>query len=188
MFPDRLDAQLEYMEDHPTTDICGTWGENINVNQTHKIQYPLEHREIITSMVLNKSVIDPSVIFRKSIAENIQDLYKSEYPYAGDYKLWTDLANKGYSFANIPEILVQCYPSIEGEDLQKQETSSLWMARLAYVENIVEKIAKEEEEIINMYNSMIDLINKKKMTINRMLNIIYQLYIDYLEKEEEAKE
>ena len=83
--------------------------------------YPLEHEQIVESMLVNNPIAQPAVIFRRSAilaAGNFHDV-KVE-----DYDLWLRVAAEGFRFANLPEALVD-YRVHPASTTQKQVAANL---------------------------------------------------------------
>ncbi len=118
MLADRLQKQVDYMEQHPEIHICGSWTEVFGAEEGI-IRTATYHEEIVSTMLLHNAMIHPSVMIRKSVLEN--NLYQTGYPCAEDYKLWTELASKGFRFANIPEVLLKYRRSANQVTQTRQE-------------------------------------------------------------------
>ena len=93
-------------------------------------------------------------MLRRSVFESRPIIrYSSDYPYAEDYQLWTELASRGFRFANIPEVLLRYRRS----DTQVTEryfdvmyTSGLRI-QMDYAEQVIEQIATKEERYFNYF-------------------------------------
>lgn len=182
MLPCRLQVQYEFMEKHLKIAVCGSWIEKFG-NDERIVQLPGEHEQIVTSMLLSNPMAHPSVMIRKNVFEQLgMELYKREYPCAEDYKLWTDLALKGYHFANIPEVLLRYRCS------EHQVTHTKWNTMLQstqkiqaeYAEEIMEQIVSQEKRYMDFFNSLIDLSNEGLLPLNGLLNIVYRIYVFFL--------
>jgi hypothetical protein len=168
------------MEEHPEVDICGAWAEIIG-NKSGMIKMPVNHKAIVTSMLLYNPMVHPTVILRKSVYENAKFLYQEGYDCAEDYKLWTDLATAGCRFANIPEVLLQYRRS----DNQVTTTRQEMMQRLGlkirgeYAEYVMGKIVKEDEKFYDFFDLLIEYTNERSIGFKQFSNIIFQLYVNY---------
>jgi glycosyltransferase involved in cell wall biosynthesis len=107
MLPDRLQIQMDYMNENPDIDVCG--GQMLGVSKdgvpTGLIAVPLTHEEIQQAMYNSNPLSHPSVIYRKKAWEDAGG-YKGDGR-AEDYQLWVDMMVNGSKFANIDVPLVR---------------------------------------------------------------------------------
>jgi glycosyltransferase involved in cell wall biosynthesis len=181
MLPNRLQIQYEFMEEHPEVDVCGSWME-IFGNGKGVAKTPVEHKQIVTSLLLANQMAHPTVIMRKStVCKDGEPLYQQGYDCAEDYKLWTNLAMSGCRFANIPETLLR-YRSSKNQvtgTRQKEMNRSGLKIRVEYAEYVTEQIAEKEKKFFDFFEQLIELLNEGAITFERLSNIIYQIYLDY---------
>jgi glycosyltransferase involved in cell wall biosynthesis len=181
MLPNRLQVQYEFMEEHPEVDVCGSWIELFGLRKG-TVQVYTEYKSIVASMLLQNPMAHPSIIMRKSVLKNKEQLYKYDYPYAEDYKLWTDLAMEGFRFANIPQVLLLFRSSenqvsnIKGVEM----TGTSRKIQAEYAEWVMAKIVEKEERFFDFFEQIIMLSNEKKIDINQLSNIVYQIYLKSL--------
>ena len=182
MMPNRLQVQYDYMEAHPEVDVCGSWIKLIGTG-TGKVESPIEHKEIITTMLLHNPIAHPTVMLRKeTVLVEKKDLYKKGYNYAEDYKLWTDLVIQGFKISIIPVTLLYYRRSpnqITNQYIEEVYITSVKI-RMEYVEEIMEKIVDQNDEYMSFFTSLIDLNNNNIITIDTVLNVGYHIYINYL--------
>lgn len=104
---DRVDIQVNFMENHPEIGVCGTWIESFgeDIKQTcHKLS--ADDSFLKTQLIFSPCFAHPSVIIRKSILieNNIQ--YNEKYKHIEDYALWVQLA-RITKFSNIQKVLLR---------------------------------------------------------------------------------
>lgn len=105
--PNRFELQLEYLLEHPETDIVGGQmtefiGSSDNIVGTRVV--PCTNKEIYEYMKNRCALNHVTVMFRKEAvlkAGNYQDWFWNE-----DYYLWIRMMIKNCQFANLPETLV----------------------------------------------------------------------------------
>ncbi len=103
--PERLNNQVEYMEQHPETGVLGTGVYTMKHKRpAKKRSWPESDPEIKINLLFQNSFFHPSVMLRKSMLGN--DPYPTELRYAQDYGLWISLASRT-QFANLAQQLVQ---------------------------------------------------------------------------------
>jgi len=124
MLPSRLEKQLRFFDDHPETDILGSWAIDIDAEsqpgETRKV--PVTHKDII-KYIWTCPLIHPSVMFKKQALLDV-GLYNESIARRQDYELWFRCAAAGLQFANIPEPLL-LYRFTEAW-FEKNNASVLW--------------------------------------------------------------
>lgn len=116
VMPGRFDTQIAFMESNLDIDICGSSiiefrGENgYKPNLTvSKRTVPLSHAGIYSGLARTATFNHPTVCFRYTSLVKWNpnlDIYDESAGLAEDYKLWVDLAEAGFKFANLPESLL----------------------------------------------------------------------------------
>ncbi|WP_052746042.1 glycosyltransferase family 2 protein [Sulfurovum lithotrophicum] len=101
--PERFKKQVEFMEENPDIDVCGTWVKTIGYN-VEQWQYPVGHEQIKSYLLFDSALAHPSVIFRSTVFEHIN--YEEAYNKAEDYALWVELS-KEHTLHNLPLYLLQ---------------------------------------------------------------------------------
>jgi hypothetical protein len=168
------------MEKHLEVDVCGSWMEIFgNGNGTGQVY--AEHKKIVTSMLLTNTMFHPTVILRKSSVYHDEPLYKVGYDCAEDYKLWTDLAIRGCHFANIPEVLLR-YRNSDKQVInirQKEMCQSILKIQMEYSEQIMQQIVEKDEKFFEFFENLIQSLHRKLISPSKMLNMVYQIFMDY---------
>ena len=180
MMPNRLLIQYNFMNIHPEIDLCGSWAEQIG-DCPEIIKQPTGHDLIILSFIFGRGMNYSSIIMRNDSLAKIQDLKNSsctEY-----YKLCVELANIGFRFANISEILIKCRTSEKEENQEEKISESMKQIQLEYIEKITEQMAKKNELYNNGFNSIVDLVNEGLISWESLKQIVYSIYLDYLKKD-----
>ncbi|MCM1984034.1 glycosyltransferase [Lyngbya confervoides] len=105
-FPDRIEKQIDFLEQNPEIDIVGAAAIEIDDqgNQGKLRQMPLSH-DNIARVMWACPIIQPAVAFRRErvlLAGN----YNPQLRRRIDYDLWFRCLKAGLRFANLPEPLV----------------------------------------------------------------------------------
>lgn len=102
--PERFAKQVEYLDDHPETGVCGTWCEYIPESQI--VEFPETDKDIKKEMMKACAVAHSAAMIKKAVltAHNLR--YEAEYSPSEDYCLWLRLI-EFTQFYNLPEILFQ---------------------------------------------------------------------------------
>ena len=107
MQPTRIAAQVAVMDEQPDITVCTTWAQTfgeVKKNIGDNVQGKVEG--ITTLFLLGNFLIHPTSMIRRQFLMRHRLLYK-EYPFAEDFKLWTDIAYKGGRFYIIPKPLLR---------------------------------------------------------------------------------
>lgn len=106
-FPDRLKAQVEFLERFSDIGICGTYvglidehGSSLGYGQHYTDDAMLRIKLLSDSCFAH-----PSVMMKKSVLDANCFRYDENYTPAEDYRLWCDLSLKT-KLANLPDILL----------------------------------------------------------------------------------
>lgn len=116
MVPERLEIQLKYFNDHPETDVLGSW----MIKQGDKIDLrnPLVHQDIATHLWYRNCIFQPTVMSRHFyVKENL--FYDESYAQSvEDYELWYRLS-KTKTFANLDSALVSYNYDLETQKAKR---------------------------------------------------------------------
>lgn len=179
MLPDRLGMQLNYMELHPSIAVCGSYAKRIG-DATGIIKTETLHGRIITSMLLYNPINHPTVIIRRSsLGEN---MYSPGYPYAEDYKLWTDLVKKGLQFANIPNVLLfyRCSSTQVTNSKRNIMFQSTKKIQLEYAEHVIGLITAKTTWHIDFISQLVSQFKSGKISQFVFLQKVYFIYQSFL--------
>ncbi len=120
-YPERLEEQIRFMDNHPYFGLIGTWTEVFNddgqILTYWKPDFLPEH--ISSHLLFQNCLAQSSVMLRKSALPN--EWYRPEYPPAEDYDLWVRIASQ-YKVGNIPKVLVQYRTHQSSTGTQQKET------------------------------------------------------------------
>jgi len=108
MLPDRLQKQVEYLEQHPEVDIVGSFYKEINDSHEilNEVSLPIEHKKMIKSFPRRNPLAHVSVMMRQSFIQK-SGLYPTHTITDEDTLMWVNGAKNGAIMANIPEYLLK---------------------------------------------------------------------------------
>lgn len=176
MLPDRLSVQVAFMEKHPEIAVCGSFAEYFgNLNRIVNVEK--KHFNILLTMFTSNPLINPTTIIRRSALG--MNRYVNSYPYAEDYKLWTDLVLQGQKFANIPQVLLRYRVSSSqvSSACRSQMDQSSKMIQLEFAEMIMDKVLDQNPDYLDRYNYLVKLTNEGYISYKIFLNKVRNLYI-----------
>lgn len=103
--PNRLQRQIDHMEKHPEVGVCGTWAIYFNEGgRSKRKSYPVSSAEIKAQLFNRCTILHPSAVIRKSLLDEHQIQYNTDYATGNDLRLWLDCMPIT-EFHNIPEYL-----------------------------------------------------------------------------------
>lgn len=177
----RLEEQLNFMENHPNIAVVGSWMEVINVDhrEVHTLKHDCDPVIIKWTHILKNQILNSSSFFRKKTVDKI-GYYRKEYEYAEDYDLWSRISRR-YKMANMPRVLVQY--RIRGKSVtrapetrktQKQHISQIIFNNINYYINL----NREDFEIFRQVwkNSRISSF-KNFIKARRIYKSLFKSYI-----------
>ena len=102
----KLELQLEYKKNHQL-DIVGTWGILISNEgkEIRKLEPPITHEEIRKNLMLNDTIIQPSILMDKKMFDDV-GFFDESFTTAEDYEMWFRIISKGYKFGNLPKYII----------------------------------------------------------------------------------
>lgn len=106
MMPNRLEQQLNFMEQHPEIDVCGSFVRLMNEkgDDIGKYTFPIEHDEIKVALFLRCAFQQSTAFIRRSRFVQSGLRYKENH-FAEDFDLWAN-AVKQLKFHVLPEFLI----------------------------------------------------------------------------------
>lgn len=119
--PERLEKQLNFMDNNPECGVCGSWIKAFNeTKETVAVcETKLDHDSIKAQLLFSCALMHPTVVFRKTILTD-DSIYESDYIPAEDYRLWSVLASKT-KLANVQEVLLDY--RIHGDSTSQKEST-----------------------------------------------------------------
>jgi len=101
---DRIQKQVEFMQNNPEIGICGTAIEEFTEDGSRNIrQYPISHEKILAKIHKASPFAHPSVCFRKSALLKLQK-YSVKSHLCEDAELWFRAIKKGITAANLSDV------------------------------------------------------------------------------------
>lgn len=158
-YASRLEKQYKYMEQHPETDILGSWcrrGKRIDkcggkvTNEWRKVWM----------LFRNHGIVHSTAFIRREFLKRNKLMYDAAMKKAQDYKLWVDCLNRGAKMDVYPGVLVQ-YRIHAGQISNAQSKEQMYCVR-----QIREELIKEIYPEINP-QELEQFINKNALVLSR---------------------
>lgn len=187
MMPARIEKQYAFMEHHLEIDLCGSWAQTFG-SESYVIKTPVGDTEIRSLLLLQSSMVHPSVMLRRSSVaaylEKKQDshFYHPAYRYADDYKLWIDLAAAGWRFANLPEVLLK-YRLSERQitHLYRSECKQMSLkVQREYMAAVLSEMLRAPSLVREMVSDLMQMQTGGQVGFEDMQLLVYSLYRCFL--------
>ena len=145
----RLQVQFNYLERHPEIGLLGGNAEVLGSNEL--LCHSEKHDGILLEMLHRNAFIHSTVMFRKSIFEQINGGFDTNYKHAEDYRMW-QLFTGITKLANLPEVLIK-YRVHEQQVSAKHATGLLDSAdqvRLQFIASSLNITLSREQENLHL--------------------------------------
>jgi hypothetical protein len=141
MEPDRLLESYRYLHTHPEIQLLGTWAQVIRsdgsvTDRFHR--HPTHYARLLFQCQFDSCFVHPSVIFRKSVWEELGGYSVEEDRQPEDYEFWCRIL-LNYRAENLPKVLLRYRETPNGLSRQKYEIFQKNMLVLSkeYVEGLL---------------------------------------------------
>lgn len=146
--PQRIEKQLEFMEKNLDVGLCGSCMEVFG-EKNYIWKAPETDLEIKTRLFFESPIAHPTVCIRKSILDKNQLIYKKDYQYVEDYKLWMEMS-KVTKIGNIQEVLLK-YRMHRSQIGVKKAKEQVKMLNKVLLENIQELIPSVKDSDMSIH-------------------------------------
>jgi len=104
--PNRIAQQVAFFAAHPEVGVCGTWARTFGRVEGVTWKLPTADADIRARMLFCGAIVNPTVLWRRSLFTSPGDVYGHDFPVAEDYELLTRLPRE-IKLANVPKVLVR---------------------------------------------------------------------------------
>lgn len=130
--PERFKIQQEYLETHPQLAGAGCWFKFFDAfskEDQFTVQGPTikDMAKIPSLLHMNSIMAHPAWLFRSNVFYDLNG-YAEEYKVAQDYEFLMRAYSNGYTFVNVPEVLLSC--SEYGNGISASRRKSQLLSRL----------------------------------------------------------
>jgi len=137
-YPERLEKQVEWMDNHPETSILGTPVSYFTDNParfSNSVE-PISNEEIKALLFVNFTLKHPTIIIRKRHLEQFGLNYNAAYRCSQDHALYFDCITKGLKFANLEEPLLYMRSHAESISMKNNSAQAKFseQARMCFLE------------------------------------------------------
>lgn len=172
--PVRIEKQVAFMEQHPQVGLCGTYVQNIGMNDPYVPPYKTTHDEIKFKLFFETHFPHPAAMLRKSVLDEHNLRYDTVNQVAQDYELWNKMINY-CEVAIIPEPLVKKRSHPEMTSVKKGE-EQLQVVKKIHGELMRKLGATPSEEALDSYELFLKGANpKSKKELFSLLDLFDKL-------------
>lgn len=144
--PERIERQVAYMEDNNDVVACGTWFTQFG-DKSNEVKRIIDDNEYYRCCLLfdnAPTLLNPSVMLRRSVLEDNNIRYDERLRKGEDYKMWVQLSQIG-RITNIHENLFQ-YRVHNNQTSQKNDINQYgWIVMEEQFHAIGIELSHEEE-------------------------------------------
>ncbi len=179
MEPTRIATQMAVMDAQPDIAVCTTWANAFGeVEKTIGNYVQGEVADITTLFLLGNLLIHPTAMIRRRFLTRHRLRYK-EYPYAEDFKLWTDIACKGGRFYVIPQTLLR-YRITQGQATNAHREEQNATRLLIQQEVIEEKLrhvpASQKQVAGKLYRQLLLAHEAGLLAADAVIGVMYGIF------------
>lgn len=142
MLPNRIQKQVEILEKDKSLSLCCSNRLIIGTDERRDMWVENYVDDFILRLFCGNFIPHSTVMIRTSFLRNLGIKYKSEYPYAEDYKMWSDIAMNGGTIYAIKEPLIKYRihdSSISMQNMLKQKETATKIQNEIY-NYLIEKV------------------------------------------------
>ena len=176
--PERLERQIEVMRQHPDMAVCCTWGRTFGYVD-EPIGYSVKGwvKNAYFWFVTGNYLMHPTAMIRTSFIRKYHIRYK-DYPYAEDYKLWTDITRLGGKIYVLPQQLF--FYRINKSQVSVKYREKQRETRLRIQQEVVEELLRrmkhpQKKTIETLYHRMLMLNKAELMQGSEVITTMYRL-------------
>ncbi len=179
LMPKRLEVQLKFMQKHPDIVACFSWGKTFG-----EVEESIGHcaREKINNayfwLMTGNFLMHPTAMLRKSFLREHHIRYK-RYPYAEDYKLWTDIARMGGEFYVIPQplFLYRIGSSQVSYQHKKEQNDTRLIIQQEVIEELIRRLNHPVKKgITKLYHNLLELNEVGFVQGDEIVTTMYWLF------------
>ena len=178
MMPDRLEKQLAVMRDNPDLAACFSWAEKTGMaDGIHGFGVRERVDNAFFWLLTGNYLTHPTAMLRKSFLKE-HHLYYKRYPYAEDYKLWTDITRLDGAIYVIPEPLIQY--RIGSSQVSFQHNEEQGNTKLLIQQEVIEELlcrlkSEERKPLSKLYHQALLLNQSEVIQGNEIVIMMYKL-------------
>lgn len=179
MKPHRLARQVEVMERKPEIVLCCSYMQRMGGTDIYNAGIKGRFPHFKSLLLVGNFISHPTTMMRKDYLKTNVLNYRNGYPYAEDYKLWTEIALLGGGLYIVPEPLIDYRVSdsqVSRKHHEVQAASALKIRNelLAYL--ITHEAGKYQQEVLNLFNAFADLNEKGLIQEDTIFWDFYNLF------------
>ena len=170
MLPNRIQKQVEILEKDKSLSLCCSNRLIIGTDERRDMWVENYVDDFILRLFCGNFIPHSTVMIRTSFLRNLGIKYKSEYPYAEDYKMWSDIAMNGGTIYAIKEPLIKYRihdSSISMQNMLKQKETATKTQNEIY-NYLIEKVIPYKDLYLKLNEILQELKNN---------NVISDLFI-----------
>lgn len=135
---DRFKKQINFLDSNKDIAICGSFANCINEEKSYTWTKPVSDTDIKTMLLIDVSIIHPTVMMRKKQIDFYNLRYNIDYSASEDFDFWVR-ASEFVKFHNIPEELL-CYRVHKANATSSRENAGRSIFLKIVQQNLIKKV------------------------------------------------
>jgi glycosyltransferase involved in cell wall biosynthesis len=179
MHVDRLKVPFSIMEEEPDITVCGSqmifFGENLK--PTLSKQMPGLIESPLITFLYGNSVPNSTVLIRRDFLQNHKLKYEI-YPYAEDYKLWTEIAKRGGMFylESQPLIYYRIHDTQITQQKRQEQLETTYLIKEEIIDYLILQSTIGQSTIIDLKNKLKELKELHLVNSDEISHIFHSIF------------
>lgn len=154
--PERLQAQVEYLESHPNIDLCSCGMKLFGAKDGTWIRESDPERVKITALFFSP-ILHASSVWKKDSFEKAELRFKQDMVPAEDYDLWCRALAKGLKLVNLPDCLYlyRIRPEQATENTSKTSSKGIDVRR-GFLRALYPTMKEDDIDVVSQMDSITD--------------------------------
>ena len=179
MMPERLAEQVKVMRKHHDIAVCFSWANTFGLAEG-KHGYGAKGRvqNAFFWLLTGNYLTHPTAMFRKSFFREHRIRYR-KYPYAEDYKLWTDISRLGGQFYVIPKplIMYRISRSQVSHTHHEEQNATRLLIQQEVIETLLQRLNPPERQLLTrLYQQTLRLNQAGLIQGDEIVVLMYKLF------------
>ena len=179
MMPERLSEQIKIMQKYRDIAVCFSWANTFGMAEG-KYGYGAKGRvkNALFWLLTGNFLTHPSAMFRKTFFKEHRIRYK-RYPYAEDYKLWTDISRLGGQFYVIPKplIMYRISRSQVSHTHNGEQNATRLLIQQEVIETLLQRLGQPQRKLLTrLYQQALRLNQASIIQGDEIVVLMYKLF------------
>lgn len=173
-YPERLEKQVNWMQNHPDYIVCGTWFEKFGNEHGiyNKVINDIDYYRICLLFSNNPAIPHTSAMFSRELLIKSNIMYDERYLFAQDYQMWVQCSRVSKLYI-LEEVLTRVRINPKGISVSKKNEQRYY-ARQVIEDQLIELHLSISDELFffheNMFSKSVPVTYEVKQWMKTILN------------------